>query len=929
MEYEVHRTWVSLALVRVGRRAYRGVMADERGIPLEGAALDRATGIERVTLLDGELEIALPDLVTPVRVAAAENPRRRIRDGSPGTAITVPVFVSSTVEDRDDLLLREVIPDVIANHLGQVGIQQGFVVVHHAPSGPLPPPVAPFRVLGIASELPYGAILDRTEHTTHDGLFHHRSAETAVEAFGILLGPSPVDVVIASTAEASMLEGTDDPARPVRLAILWADDDDGVRNPPSIARATVVVDLRAGFVDFGAASDRVLDGILDDLPLHDIVAGLHAEGMRARLHADPWSTHGLRLGDLYEGLVRTTTHLAGSFRPRIAPLVDPVDGRLRRFTLQAIERVQDLDVAFGLPGQHAAELVQASVAIADAQERLALAAEEDAGLDEPQDRVVNLSVHRTGGRPVDPRSRVYIGAGTRLARLGSYELDVQIGGPIAGSLVENPQTIDRILPDTRTWLELDVVLYSLDQAGPPVRDKLRLPPRGASEPRALALALPASGEEATYRITLLHEQNLIQTYRLSLAVGETEAELPSAVNRAVLEHSGTEWWSNLDQLRARDLSITLNDADGNHHIFVAGSEEQRSAALGSASITDTLETVRTLLERLHREEIGASEALLELAAVGRYQIYQAVAGDDPQLSADLLRIRDRPGTIQITRTEKNFVMPWAFAYDWPYEPTAEACFGGTPDDPCLHTSSSTGIVCARGFWGFRHVIENLWSPKGAAADRRNEVRTTGRAVGIDIGVPETDRPTATLNAIAEELWSGQVGWFPPTSDVNERIFRPDRPGVVLSIGHFDPSPTQGERIESATAARWLRERAIFDQYDKDQVRWADPASIVLLLGCGTGAVTPATATGFVATLTNVGAAACVVTECTVRTGLAAPMASHILGVLLGPTPISPPRQRTIGEAIREARQQLIMRSHDVRPLAFTLHGSADAHLQSA
>jgi hypothetical protein len=74
--------------------------------------------------------------------------------------------------------------------------------------------------------------------------------------------------------------------------------------------------------------------------------------------------------------------------------------------------------------------------------------------------------------------------------------------------------------------------------------------------------------------------------------------------------------------------------------------------------------------------------------------------------------------VQVIRADPDQAVPWSLVYDWSL-PTAlrgvaapPVCFGRTDDGrPCTHGPDDKK-VCVFGFWGIRHLVEELLADRG-------------------------------------------------------------------------------------------------------------------------------------------------------------------------------------------------------------------------
>src|SRR5262249_34372038 len=143
-------------------------------------------------------------------------------------------------------------------------------------------------------------------------------------------------------------------------------------------------------------------------------------------------------------------------------------------------------------------------------------------------------------------------------------------------------------------------------------------------------------------------------------------------------------------------------------------------------------------------------------------------------------------------------------YDFPLPttvvgtPPPEVCPGvkalaGGGVAPCGHTSNDE-IYCVNGFWGVRHILEELIA--GDLHEAQDAVTainrsTKDRAIGfaVDKDEPHT---VAMREKLSQSLGSG-FAMVRPEETLLDLLWQEDeRPAVLIVLGHLEKSAVEGE-----------------------------------------------------------------------------------------------------------------------------------------
>ena len=316
--------------------------------------------------------------------------------------------------------------------------------------------------------------------------------------------------------------------------------------------------------------------------------------------------------------------------------------------------------------------------------------------------------------------------GTRLLIGEVYHLGVEIGPKSLHVLTLGAQPIYedvfRWTPEKAgAWIEIAITGLDFDVIGEPLRD-LWLPQSGATR-RVYFAVSPRVGPAARLRISVYHDQNVVQSLRVVAMTRSSagEPELPQEVRRAHLAHAlavkareladlgdlgylprleySISDANGMAEAPPRTLSIVANDMDGKAVITVKG---EVTFDVQQSDISRYVDDVRDALREIANEPVpggGAGktqyrfgldgvrnkgdakileDALPKLAEVGR-ELYVQLFTSAAQLS--LKEELEEAGVIHVAHVLLEKVIPWAALYDEDYDHNAT----GVPQRVCLHS----------------------------------------------------------------------------------------------------------------------------------------------------------------------------------------------------------------------------------------------------
>lgn len=545
-------------------------------------------------------------------------------------------------------------------------------------------------------------------------------------------------------------------------------------------------------------------------------------------------------------------------------------------------------------------------------------------------RLVQLALHDEEDASREPLT---IGP---LLRDHSYSLDLWIGPRLSGSLAADAPFPDEDLPDEEQH-ELTVVL-----AAPAARQqvqlrRLALPRHGASDPVRFELSVVERVQHLEARISILHENRVVQTLRLEAGVGEGAPRELSFLVEAVLR--------DLDGLTGRpafDAALLFNDLGGAPTLSVFAGD--RASLVDSSDVDAKLAVLmKTLSDATNRPgRYGPPDTRASTALLG------ALARQGSLLRQSLMRlpgVRDELAAarrIQILSARPERVLPIELCYDPPFPseeaemcPSWKGALGpARPDDeeradivscgaPCPADRSK--VVCPIGFWATSRVIERHAYRKqdarklGAADFALQTERPDGRAVLQILSgslcaaakQARAEKPGLVNEAFAAIALASASSKEVKDWDAWKQEVAARSPGLLVLLAHTEP------RNDIAALVIGDEERALLGEIDERFVRRSDgPPPLVMLLGCST-ASTERPFQSFVVQFQNVGGAAIVLgTLCEILGQHAAPIAQALTARLKAASGLP------LGNLMLDARRALLAQGFPI-VLSVVAFGDAD------
>jgi hypothetical protein len=738
------------------------------------------------------------------------------------------------------------------------------------------------------------------------------------QALGEIAGAPPLraELVLLVTAEAP--PGRDELHRLARA----------VR-----ARATVAV-------HGSDPADRLISlvvGLAHDEPLADVLSRMNARVLGSRD-----ALTGVRIRRWAEGLVARARTLRDATVLSGLPLALPPElaGRLNLPTLSHPDHVvasltHRLEHGSFVGETHEATTAALAARTLDDLERGVRDREREVLADRL--KTFGLAAGRVAARHL--LARACDENGDRITRLVpdvDFHVEVRIAVPQDGWLgLDAPLPALSAPPTAGEW-SLRVILWDPTYTEQPLVASLPLPELGPSRVVRFALRGRPGGEPLACRITVLDDNEVLQTGVLRIPgvpslLDAAESFTVDAAPRPFLDRTGAQRWF--------DGAIVLNHDDGGQaRALMFGDGAVAVVPLGQAS----LDTFVTLADRCLSAIKNNPERYAGLRAEGTVMMLRELASAGAVLHAELfdqgLLDRERfagDGPLQVVAALADGFLPVEFLYRWD-APDADA-------DLCVHAevalrdgvcpgkcSGESDRICPLGFWGLSRVLE-----------RHANRRDTPSGIPFVLYGSELKQRANTLQPLARALVgaSDLVGKFDATAVTSlidamtplvRGLWRADdwdrwaveaqlkSPSLLVVLPHHLTKAS--EDFLQIGAASDLSSRRVRQHHLGPE--GARP--LVLLIGCETqfGRIQFDT---FVRAFLRRGAAAVVATVSTILGRHAAPATARLVREIHERTRTGPIR---LGDAILAARRALLAEGMTMS-LGLTAYGDADCLLEAA
>jgi len=572
-------------------------------------------------------------------------------------------------------------------------------------------------------------------------------------------------------------------------------------------------------------------------------------------------------------------------------------------------------------------------------------------------RLLDMNLVRATYRPDVPRR---LAAGTTLACGADYLLEVHVGARLATSMIrgeeENPSSSGGTsMPDV-----LDVALQDkeLKVVSSHMR-QLALPAAGPSRLLFFTLRTPEKTGSAGLRLMVYRRNQMLQSYLVEVEVAEQEVELQARDRGATaqLDFSDTRDLAPKPAETSMEggvspaiapgpllsIAVNRNGAD-THAIFVKGAEDAVGFSIPESGVNSNLQAFREiLLNASYTKEIDADgkpkprlwtqkpgsfskEFIKDLANFGTDAYHAYLDNTAERLRDTLQTIRTTDDkVIGIVRYDERFAFPWPVFYDMHlprFAWNADVCFGeSAPGVKCAHTGQSRAY-CIRGFWGYRHRIQELIGNR-KPEDRVDHVGRKKAPGSLQFLAGISDQYAKDIEQMIKGLeGSDKIQPTDSTALLDALWDNARRPAVLVVLGHLFHKAEEREPIgpriplpaAQAPTQDWLLSRDILEYLD-DHPPWQDPNTVVVLLTCESAATTPETLTDFVIAFNRARAGAIIGTECLALSDCMARFSKAFF-------PLVWEGSMSLGEAMTKVRRTLLEQGY---PLAFVFSciGRAD------
>jgi hypothetical protein len=533
---------------------------------------------------------------------------------------------------------------------------------------------------------------------------------------------------------------------------------------------------------------------------------------------------------------------------------------------------------------------------------------------------------------------------TRAFRAGApHRVDVRIGARDAEWLAGKTEFPMEQLPDEESHL-LQVVFSEPRLLPDPQTDSIILPKAGNSSTANFYLHIPEGVDRVDARITVVHENRVLQTALLRGSVVAAPAEAPRASKIELAIEAVIR--PGLGALRGRsrfDAALVLNHDDGR----VAGVTKiaNRHSSFSSPSgLDDEIKWFDDQLSEIADDPEQFAGGLGADATVGLLRkfakhgslLYESIV-EDRAVDDGIARAR----RLQVISAEPEARLPVEFIYDRePPEPDAPLCEHAAKaleDGDCLtacpHDSDQGSVICPLGFWGLNRVIERHAHDKEMTSPLPNwdftlqaEPVTTRRGLDLLSGAlvgasgrvdKKTPGGVASVQAEIEKAIKRQPKVVTKWKDWAAEIQAHSPPLLVLLV-HTEYSEERLQQLEIGEGD-WLEVVYLKEKYVREPR--TKPAPLVLLIGCETGAPELAFH-GFVAKLRRSGAAIVVSTGATILGRHATPVAREFVREL---AEFSKAPESSFGDVMLRVRQKLLAQGMPM-VLCLMSYGDADWRL---
>jgi hypothetical protein len=513
------------------------------------------------------------------------------------------------------------------------------------------------------------------------------------------------------------------------------------------------------------------------------------------------------------------------------------------------------------------------------------------------------------------------------------------GGGKAGP-VEPEGDLAQTLPE-ESQPPVEFVAYGLDfRLVSQDIQRVALPPLGPAPQVDFFLRAPLEAGPARLRLGVFHRDRLIQSFKITIAIGESKA---FEILQREREFRPTEDFHAVGELPGRLLSIAINEYQGSHTLtfksagvagtfspsekLVSGLSKKVRQKLSEATFKNPKDpksnnfSTRPKTPGIPDEFRRHLPALAKVGSELYVSLFRVSKGLTPTKIAEIANAQD--GKIQIVRHVPEHALPWNLLYDFdlPTDPNAPVCNGTEGGQPCKHGKKSNTVYCVRGFWGIRHEVEQVIDIRHEPTPEEWKVGDSVRVlVGEFDGSPDFEK--SLLTKLGESIKTPP----PEKLELSERFLEglqnpKTRPGALIVLGHVQKRP-DGPRIPLRSPDVSLTPGDLTAQ-SMDVKAWegwaVPPHTMIFFMACGSAAIEVGNTDDFALEAYRLGAIAVVGTECSIFTALGERFAEEVVSAVFGKD------RKPLGSAITEFRRALAREGNPLG-LVFSLLGAAEVGL---
>jgi hypothetical protein len=457
--------------------------------------------------------------------------------------------------------------------------------------------------------------------------------------------------------------------------------------------------------------------------------------------------------------------------------------------------------------------------------------------------------------------------------------------------------------------------------------EIRLPQVGNSSPALFALRPRGRVEQVAGRISISHNNRLIQTASLSIETGDTPQQGTRV--RVVAETPIHPNHDDLEERRKYDVAIQVSDIGGKLHLTI-----QEDGKVTIVQLDDLSAPINSIRKALHQTTVTWDDAEPVLQQKTFRENLYAIAANGSALEqhlrkkcGDRIRSWDRIHLVPAT----NEFLPLEYVYTGPPPKTrAEVCqnmLGALERGSCdegLETPAGTApcpnkddkeFMCPMHFWGFRNVIERSGTIHEAPAPGQTppaqicvpSKQTYGKVRGMLFGssdrafLYEKDPQARKAEREAFVRALGQISVVSDAIDWDDWCKKAEnKPNLLLLIVH-------SEQFQGAPALEIGDKEFLGYQEISEELSGAGgEPQLLILLGCSAAAVNE-NFQPYPERFRDAGVSIVLAPVATIRGMDAVPIARRITQVLSDC--ISKQEPTAFGDLLPQLRRELLRQGH--------------------